>query len=226
MRRLFRFVVLMKTIAALTLLSTAIVFGAGERNNLWHVVSSCIDMASGGYCAQCRFPRTDSVCLPVDCRDATEVWAESEQFVVVRDRKMCGCPEGFVHGLAMPRQRVSGVEDPGRPDGIWRFAWDIAAKMVEEDDIALVVNPKRLRSQDQLHVHIVRLGKNRLPTDPGRTAVVDSLDKVWRTAASKATLLGWQDYGVLVARDSRSGRYIVVVDEGSPEKKYTEWTCR
>ena len=42
---------------------------------------------------------------------------------MVRDRKMCGCPADFVHGLTIPLRRVTGVEDPRLPDDIWAFAW-------------------------------------------------------------------------------------------------------
>ena len=56
----------------------------------------------------------------------TELWVESNNYLVISDSKMCGCPEGFVHGLALPRAHITGIEDKVLPDGIWKFAWDAA----------------------------------------------------------------------------------------------------
>jgi len=140
---------------------------------------------------------------------------------------MCGCPKGFIHGLVIPRAQIAGVEDPQRPDGIWRIAWDAAVKRIgDETDIALVVNPSGLRSQNQLHVHIVRLRSDiRRHFNERRIAYVRSLDEVWRVAAKKASAANFGDYGVLVARQ-RGGEFLVLVEEGSPEKLYTLWTCK
>lgn len=164
-------------------------------------------------------------CRPTTCSRTTQVWAETKDFVAIRDRKMCGCPDGFVHGLALPRSRVTGVEDPPRPDGIWAFAWKVAEQKLPENEISLAVNPKSRRSQDQLHVHIVRVRRDSLPMDAERTAHIDSLSKVWETAARKAADLKWKDYGVLVTKDAK-GKYLVVVDDGSPEKDFTVAECR
>jgi len=196
---------------------------AENRDFLWDMVSACIDTRTADYCTRCVMPRAEIDCR--SCRNTTQVWAESEEFVVIRDRKMCDCPDGFVHGLAVPRSRVTGVEDAGRPDGIWDFAWAEAAKRLKEDEIALAVNPKEKRSQDQLHVHIVRLRKGSLPDDMRRMVRVDSLRGVWEAAAGKAANLNWKDYGVLVTRGAGSG-YMVVIDDGSPEYDYTLANCR
>jgi len=140
---------------------------------------------------------------------------------------MCGCPKGFMHGLVIPRARISGVEDSQRPDGIWQIAWDAAMKRTgDEYNTALAVNPARLRSQDQLHVHIVRLRSDiRRHFNEGRIAIVRSLDEVWPVAAKKALAMNLKDYGVLVARQRGDG-FLVLVEEGSPEKLYTSWTCK
>jgi len=210
-------------LAAFVLFLAVPTFGAGQRDVLWNIVSTCIDTGSADYCARCVAPRSEAGCNR-PCRNTTQVWAESKQFVVIRDRKMCGCEDGFVHGLALPRNRVTGVEDPGRPEGIWEFAWAEAARRMPENEIALAVNPKRTRSQDHLHVHLVRARRESLPTDPLRTARTDALGSVWRVAAGKAAALGWKDYGILVIKGPDTG-FLVIVDDGSTERKFTKAVC-
>ncbi|HJV67499.1 MAG TPA: CDP-diacylglycerol diphosphatase [Geomonas sp.] len=194
----------------------------GNRDILWNIVSNCVDTSAKDYCFRCSVPRAEIDCH--SCRDTTEVWAESADFVVVRDIKSCACPGGFVHGLAVPRTRVTGFEDPLRPDGIWKFAWEAGLKKMPENELALAVNPKSQRSQDQLHVHVVRVLREKLPGDPRRVSTVDSLDRVWYAAASMAAALNWKDYGVLVTRGPQG--YLVVVDDQSPEYDYTIAQCR
>jgi CDP-diacylglycerol pyrophosphatase len=140
---------------------------------------------------------------------------------------MCGCPEGFVHGLALPRWRVTGVEDPGSPDGIWEVAWNAACKRIEdESSIALVVNPKGRRSQDQLHVHIVRLQQDaRQKFDKLTVTRVQCLHEVWKAAAQRAVSEGLDDYGVLVASNPQGG-FMLLIEKNSPERTYTEERCR
>jgi CDP-diacylglycerol pyrophosphatase len=218
-RRIFRPLCL----AALVLSMTAPAFAADKRDALWEIVSTCLDPGVKDYCTTCISPREEAGCNR-PCRNSTQVWAESKDFVVIRDRKMCGCPEGFVHGLALPRKRVSGVEAPARPEGIWEYAWAAAVRRIPENEIALAVNPRGQRSQDQLHVHLVRVNRESLPADPRRTARVDTLGAVWKIAAGKAAELTWQDYGVLVVKGSDSG-YLVVIDEDSTEGRYTLAEC-
>ncbi|MCX5881995.1 MAG: CDP-diacylglycerol diphosphatase [Deltaproteobacteria bacterium] len=178
--------------------------------------------------APCRWPRIETTCHhDGKCKDTTEVWAETIDYAIIRDHKMCGCPEGFVHGLAIPRARVTGIEDPNRPDGIWRFAWEVAQRTISDQSvIALVVNPQRLRSQDQLHVHILRLKKDarqRLGEFPASR--LQDLDEVWRAARQGAAEVNLDDYGVLVAAHPDGG-FLVRVENGSPEWLYTEGNCR
>lgn len=140
---------------------------------------------------------------------------------------MCGCPDGFVHGLAIPHAQVSGVEDPKRPSGIWRFAWEVARKRISDDlTIALAVNPAQYRSQDQLHVHIARLKKDaRQHFDKLNLTWVGSLEQVWSAAREKAQAQHLDDCGVLVVAHPDGG-YLVLIDQESTEKQYTEATCR
>jgi CDP-diacylglycerol pyrophosphatase len=222
-QRLCRQVFAILRLSALLLLS-APVFAADRRDALWEIVSTCLDPGVKEYCSACISPREEAGCGR-PCRNSTQVWAESKEFVVMRDRKMCDCPEGFVHGLALPRGRVSGVEDPARPDGIWEYAWAAAARRMPENEIALAVNPRGKRSQDQLHLHLVRIRTDSLPADPRRMARVDTLGAVWKVAASKAVGLGWHDYGVLVVKGADSG-YLVVIDQESTEYRYTVAECR
>ncbi len=202
--------------------------GADPRNALWEIVTTCLDSTITDYCLRCRWPKIEATCpYNRECKNTTELWAESEDYVIIRDRKMCGCPEGFVHGLAIPRTRVTGVEDPNLPDGIWRFAWAAAQKTIsDEAAIALVVNPARLRSQDQLHVHILRLGKDaRQRLDGLPASRLRDLDEVWRTAKKGALDANLNDYGVLVAGHPDGG-FMVRVEKGSPEWLYTEGNCQ
>jgi CDP-diacylglycerol pyrophosphatase len=198
------------------------------RDVLWHIVSICIDIHQADYCTRCFSPRTDSSCgSHRACDDTTEIWKEDSDYVAIRDIKMCGCGKNFVHGLAMPRSPVTGVEDPRRPEGIWNFAWMVAKKRIgKESDIALVVNPARRRTQDQLHVHIVKLLPNARRRFTGAASVrVPSLSAVWREAAHTAARAGLKDYGVLVAK-LPEGDFLVIVEEKSPEKMYTQGECR
>jgi CDP-diacylglycerol pyrophosphatase len=201
---------------------------AESRDALLTIVSTCLDIHAPDYCKRCPAPRIESPCArDLDCKSTTEVWEETAAYVVIRDRKMCGCAPGFVHGLVIPRARIRGVEDPRRPDDIWGIAWTVARKRIaDEDAIALVANPPGARSQDQLHVHLVRLRSDaRGRFDGARSGRVWSLDEVWSAAAKKANAAKLQDYGVLVARH-RDGGFLVLVGERSPEKLYTQWECK
>jgi CDP-diacylglycerol pyrophosphatase len=206
----------------------------GRRDVLRAVIDTCIDRNAADYCAHCRWPRTDSACTAPGttgavraCEDTAEVWAESAQFVVIRDRKMCGCPAAFVHGLAMPRAVVRGVEDARRPEAIWAYAWAAArARISDTPNIALVVNPARQRSQDQLHVHLVRLqadARQRLARQG--SARVATLDAVWAVAARQAAGAGLDDYGILVTTHPEGG-YAVWVERDSAERAYAQERCR
>ncbi len=200
---------------------------AAERSDiLLNIVSSCVDPAAANYCSLCSVPRSDSACgAALDCKQNTEVWALNERFAVIRDIKMCGCPAGFVHGLAMPRHPVRGVEDPNRPDAIWKFAWDAAAAHIETESIALVVNPRLRRSQNQLHVHLLRLVPGaREKLEPLVVGTVENLEQVWATATFGAMARGLDDYGVLVLQRAQKD-YQIVVTPYSPEKAFTVERC-
>jgi CDP-diacylglycerol pyrophosphatase len=196
------------------------------RDILLDIVSACMDRGARDYCTHCRSPRTDSTCAgAAECRRSTEVYGLDERFVAMRDIKMCGCPGGFFHGLVLPRFPVRGVEDAARPDDIWDFAWKLAVLRLRGDEAALVVNPARRRTQDQLHVHIVKLKDSvagLLALNAAGT--VATLGEVWGTAAQAAVARGLADYGVLV-RQGTDGRFEVVITIESPEDLFTVWKC-
>jgi CDP-diacylglycerol pyrophosphatase len=206
---------------------------AGEgspRDKLWRIVTACLGPEDAEYCQRCATPRADSACAQNRrCEDTTELWGETNEFVAIRDVKMCSCPAGFVHGLAIPRARVRGIEASPLPNGIWAFAWAVAqGKIANESTIALVVNSTRTRTQDQLHIHLVRLREDARQNFTGRTASVLRLDDVWSTASQQAANQpSLKDYSVLVARDLKGGFMVLVEsNDKSVERAYTQRICR
>lgn len=194
---------------------------------LLHIVNQCVDQKQPGYCGQCRLPRQDAQCTLISaCQNTTEVWTSNPQYVAIRDIKMCGCPADFIHGLAMPREIVTGVEDARRPEGIWQFAWDVAAEKIEPESIALVVNPQSQRSQNQLHIHLLRLDFNaRQKWSQYAVAHTENLKHIWTIAADTAKTNHLTDYGVLVAQENPN-HYVIVVMPTSPEAALTIWNCQ
>lgn len=201
----------------------------GVRDTLWRIVSTCLATGEAEYCQRCESPRVDAACSQNRrCENTTEVWEETSEYVAIRDIKMCSCPAGFVDGLAIPRNRVKGIEAPQLPDGIWAFAWSVARRKIDDDaTIALVVNSVRGRSQDQLHVHLVRLRSEARANFTGRLGAVTRLDDVWSTVsrlAANEPLL--QDYNVLVASNLKGGFEVLVESNSkSLERTYTHRTC-
>jgi CDP-diacylglycerol pyrophosphatase len=193
---------------------------------LLNIATQCINPKAQNYCNQCVSPRTEANCGNIrECKNTTEVWSENEQFVAIRDIKMCGCAKGFIHGLAMPKYEVTGIEDIRRPEEIWQFAWDTSKKMIEPDLIALAVNPKSRRSQNQLHVHLVQIDpkmKNKFNTYS--YAFVKNLEHVWETADKLAAKNSLIDYGILVTQ-ATSNQFIVLITPNSPEGEFTIWNC-
>lgn len=203
------------------------VAGQPPRNILHEIVAHCLDSSTPNYCVRCPAPLAGQCAMRDECRQTTDVWAQTDDYVAIGDIKMCGCPADFVHGLAMARTPVSGVEDTRRPDGIWPFAWAVARQRIsEETAIGLVVNPAHLRSQDHLHIHLLRLRQDaRKRLASRKPLTVERLEEVWNTAARHAAGLGLQSYGVIVAQAS-DGKFLIVADRGSPEREFTEYVCQ
>jgi hypothetical protein len=213
-----------------------------DRDILWKIVSNCLE-PDAAHAAPCPAPRQLGS-LPVAdpaaaCRHSTDVWGEAAgQFVAIRDIKMCACvgDRGFVHGLAIPLTRVPGVEGPRRPDGIWQFAWDVALEKVGREQrsaIGLAVNPRGLRGQDQLHIHIVRLREDYLrqlaahPEYVVRAITVASLGQVWHVAPPPAGAEGaFDNFGLLVTSAGNAGYTVRVLSPTiSPEGEFTQYQC-
>jgi CDP-diacylglycerol pyrophosphatase len=189
------------------------------------IVLDCLDSHVPDYCTRCPEP-LEGTCGVSSCWNGTDVWAETDRFVAIRDRKMCHCPAGFVHGLALPRALVTGVEDPHRPDGIWPFAWQVAVTRIPvAAEIGLAVNPPFARTQDQLHVHIVRLrGDARARIERLSPVRIAQLDGTWQAATEHARRRGYASYGVAVVQ-AAGGGYLVVSTDVSPEYAFTQSTC-
>jgi CDP-diacylglycerol pyrophosphatase len=231
-------------LAVLLALCAAPAGAQNRRDILWHIVSQCLGREAA---ADCRAPPKAPLAglafkTPAEatayCRGSSDVWGRKpDQFVAFRDIKMCACPDdrGFIHGLALPYTRVPGVEASNRPDGIWQFAWDVGVEKLGADQgqLALAVNPVSLRSQDQLHVHIVRLRPDYLkrieehPRQILRTVRVKDLSRIWHEAPLPAeSVFFFRDFGVLVTGDGAGGWIVRLTSPSiSPEDEYTVWEC-
>lgn len=203
-----------------------ILLAAADPSALWHIVTRCVDAAPASYCDCAAFAR--SCCGSTTTPNADVVWGVSPEFVAIRDMSMCGCDDGFVAGLALPRTRVSGIEDPKRPNGIWPFAWDVARRRIaDERDIALVINPIDARTQNQMHVHILRLdpdGRARLDTHPDALRL-PSLDAVFTAAVDRVGEATMGDHGILVAK-RRDGGWLAVLTTNDSPQAFTRNRCR
>lgn len=201
---------------------------SGQHDRLQRLVTGCLDISGEDYCRSCPWPRTESSCIPGQaCRSTTEVWRENTNYVAIRDRKMCGCSDpAFVHGLVIPRALISGVEAASRPEGIWDFAWQTALrKNIPESEIALGINPRHDRSENQMHIHITRLRKGATDGHEKELAAdIPALDSVWATARRVALSKGLDDYGILVVQ-RKTGGFTVIVEPGSPEDRYMAARC-
>ena len=198
-----------------------------RRDTLWHISSQCTKLDSPAYCDQCAIPIVQGRCNPEpqSCEKTVEIWSQNEQFFAMRDIKMCGCPANFVHGLVIPKSKITGIEDPKRPKEIWSYAWQVASDRMPLDEIGLAVNPLSRRSQNQLHVHIARLKKNAThQTTLSIWLETSELDLVWQLAEEAARQQQWIDYGILVSYIGPS-RYQVQVTQESPEYLYTQAEC-
>jgi CDP-diacylglycerol pyrophosphatase len=198
----------------------------GDPGALWNIVSTCVDTAAPRYCECAAFAR--SCCGSTTTPNADVVWGASPEFVVIRDMAMCGCDPEFVAGLALPRTRVSGIEDPKRPDAIWPFAWDVARRRIADElDVALVINPVDARTENQMHVHLLRLkadGRAQLDVHPDAMHL-PTLDRVFTAAAARVGDAAMGDHGILVAK-RRVGGWLAVLTRGSSPQTFTRNRCR
>jgi len=215
----------MLLVVAQTVSTSAV--AAVPSDTLLHIVQACIDPSTRNYCAQCRLPQKTAGCLAAPtCRSTVEIWAADDEFVAIRDIKMCGCPDDFVHGLVLPKATITGVEDPNKPDSIWLFSWRVALSRMSEEDIALVVNPRLRRTQNQLHVHLVRLKpESRSQFGLHMFGETSDISSVWQIAQQAADARKMADFGVLVFRTSPDN-FGVVISSDSLEGLYTQAVCQ
>jgi len=240
----------MRTRLTITLLATTllvVILGWGLReapsppDALWRIVSTCFARAAASDAGpSCSCPALRRSCCDDAATPAADaVWAETTAFVAIRDMRACGCPGGFVAGLALPRARVTGIEDPARPDGIWPFAWDVARSHIPDElDIGLAINPETARTQDQMHVHLLRLKpgvRKQLndalahapPAWPSAGVIVlrlPDLEHVFTTVAARVGDAAMGTRGVLVARAPDGGFIALITDRSSPQA-YTQNRC-
>ncbi len=220
----------------------ALAADASDRDALWKLVSNCLsdeNHEGAEYCANCSSPllpllptcsNTRGWSAYTICRHSTEVWLQTSEFVAIRGSRMCGCPESFVHGMALPLRQVTGVEDPSKPAGLWQFSWEEAsAKISDKNEIVLAANPRSRRTQDQLHIHLMRLAKG------ARTKLMDlhptrvrSLSDVWGVAARHAAAARSprNNYGVAVVRDQENDGFLVATSPRNLERLLGEYSCR
>jgi hypothetical protein len=199
---------------------------------LWEIVSRCVDRKTSAYCACPAF--TYSCCGDQATPDADIVWARTSAFVAIRNMNMCGCQAGFVAGLVLPRTRVTGVEDPRRPEGIWPFAWEVAqSRIADPGEIGLAINPKDARSQNQMHVHLVRLrpevrawlDSSDAPAPAGVLLVpLPTLDGVFGAVEARVGAVQMADTGILVAR-ARAGGWTAVLTHRTSPLAFTMYRC-
>jgi CDP-diacylglycerol pyrophosphatase len=198
---------------------------------LWRIVSECLEPSVPDYCSRCPSPLAGACGGAASCRGTTELWAKNADFAAIRDIKMCGkdCPAGFVHGLALPIARVCGAEDSRRPPGIWRFAWEAAlAKIPRPDEILLAVNPMGARSQNQLHVHLLRFKAGaRARLEALRPVAIANLDDAWTAAGEHARRAGLGgEFGIAVAGAAGGKGFLAAAVPGSAEKEFGDAACR
>ena len=202
---------------------------AADRDGLWRIVESCLDSGAADYCTACPAPSVESGCAATgSCLATTEVWAINKDYVAIRDAKACGCPADFVHGLALPRERVTGVEDARRPEGLWQFAWSAAeVRIRDRTSIALIVNPRTWRTQDQLHIHILRLRNDARAHLAPKAGHLPLLASTWARAAEMASVASLGDnYGILVMLNPAGGGYLLHVDVTPLEHLYALAWCK
>jgi CDP-diacylglycerol pyrophosphatase len=202
---------------------------AQDRDILWKIISNCLDPTIPDYDKRCNWPIQNSA---ITCKKTSEVWDMNNDFIILRDSKMCDCLDNkaFVHGLAIPRSKVSGSDASNRPDDIWKYAWNNAVKRFGNDsEIALIVNaPGNCRGQDQLHIHLVRLNDagHNLISKPDMSSV-ENLDEVWKKADMLAKDKMLDNYGVLIARHpEKQKEYIIYVESCNLEIAYSEADCK
>ena len=201
--------------------------GAGmERSVLWHVVQACIvDHNLTGS----SFP-----CLDVETDGGLE-----KGYAVVR------APFDKSHTIVTPTvptigieaERLRGANAPNYFADAWlarRFAVEGLVRAPDRGDLALAVNSRLGRSQDQLHIHVdcIRPTVKRalqqtaaiLPGRWTRISVLPQAPRYWATALSSADLEGINVFdlvarGLHIEPKAMHETTIVVVGAGNVDGK-------
>ncbi len=102
---------------------------------------------------------------PKPCEDVDLARGEAEGVAILKDL------HGVAQMLAIPTRRITGIEDPQMlaPDApnVFADAWKAKAlledrlrRSLPRESVALTINSKWARSQDQFHVHVDCLAKS------------------------------------------------------------------
>ena len=197
---------------------------AGERGVLWRVVQTCV--AAHGLTGL-AFP-----CLAVDTTKGAE-----RGYAVLRG------PMDKSHIIVTPTVRTIGIEEdrlraPGAPNyfaDAWasrHYATDGLPRAPARDDLAMAVNSRRGRSQDQLHIHVdcIRPGVKKALAQTAdtldthrwtRIAVLPHAPRYWALAVPNPDLAGLNVFdlvtkGLAIQPDDVDDTTIVVVGTQTP----------
>jgi CDP-diacylglycerol pyrophosphatase len=173
-------------------ISSTVLFTAEKRDRLtlWRIASNCVK-------DKLRQLPMPAACLSVDLSAGVD-----KGFCIIKDKK------GSSHYLLIPTTRITGVEDQNLQMkgsiNYWAKAWIDGNRYVagaldkrgasgtSRHSIALAVNAKRVRGQDQLHIHISCLRQDvssRLAALNGRVGANWSRDEY--------PLLGKDEYRII-----------------------------
>jgi len=165
----------------------------GDRGALWQVVRTCVTIHA---LTGAAFP-----CLEVNISEG-----EERGYVILR------APIGKPDTILSPTRRILGVEDPllstleapNYFENAWnarRFLSDANHKPVAHDDVAVAVNSRFWRSEDQLHIHIGCLSRESRET---LQAIAPELsENKW--SRIREAIHGLNFWGRLVAQETLSG---------------------
>jgi CDP-diacylglycerol pyrophosphatase len=165
----------------------------GDRGALWQVVRTCV---ANHALTGAAFP-----CLEVEVPDG-----EERGYVILRP------PIGKPDTILSPTKKIVGVEDPSlrtlAAPNYFEDAWnsraflaDPAQKPLAQDDVALAVNSRLSRTQDQLHIHIGCISRQARET---LQAIAPQLpENKW--APIKERIQGFAFWGRRVAKETLAG---------------------
>ena len=154
-------------------LSIAPLAARADSLALWRIVH--------GACA----PHAEAGQSPEPCESVDLAGGEAKGVAILKDL------HGVAQMLAIPTRRITGIEDPQMlaPDApnVFADAWKAKALLegrlgrpLPREAVALTINSKWARSQEQLHVHVDCIAK---PVAETIAAVLPALDDRWGTMA-------------------------------------------